>query len=363
MANVTITQAQLDPLIAAYLAAHPPKQVITQAQVTAGVATYLAAHPPSGGLTVAQVQAMIDAAIAAHVTPPPTPPATVTNRPTNPGAIVYEGGPLSNPTAWGQPGALVIAGRGEFAQPWVTTVANGGGTVIMYLDCVIRCSGRYQEKLFNASEFGAAVPNWPGVTQANDWGPLTDFRPGGVLQQKLPGVLDLIVQENPKIAGIFLDDCGTRSWFPGFSWDAWPSEYKEAYRQGAIDICKTARAVADAHDWFVMVNGDWSAISSTTTGSGGYPNRNQNGCALVDGGYWENHGYDSYGVAYATGQWGQGTPRKLPYMWYANVNDPATRDKWVNAGCAAFASATPYNGSGTPFKAFTDFGLPRRLNN
>lgn len=286
-------------------------------------------------------------------------PIAYRNRPANPAAIVYGGGPLDNPSAWAKPGALIIAGRGEYTQSWVATVANGGGTVIMYLDAIMRnTTGRYHSLLFNASQFGPAVPTWPGNPTANQYGPLADFRVGSVLQNKLPGVLQLILSENPNISGIFLDDCGSRSWFPGFNWGAWSSADKEAYRAGAIRVVQTTREVVG--NLFVMVNGTWGAQSSSGIGDGGYPVRSQHGISLADGGFWENHSFDSYGVAYGKSlQWGSATVRKLPYMWFSNVGSASTRDQWVAADCCAFASSTFYNGSGAPWKTtFTDFGLP-----
>lgn len=284
------------------------------------------------------------------------------NRPANPAAVVYNNSSLTNPSAWAHPGALVIAGRVEYTGAWVTTVANGGGTVLIYIDAIVwNTIGHYHDLLFNASQFGAAVPKWPGNPNANSTGDLADFRVGGVLQSKLAGVINLAISENPKISGIFLDDVGTRSWFPNFDWTSWSSTDKEAYRAGAIAVVQTARTICDANNLFLMVNGTWTAQSTSGIGDGGYPTRNLHGCSLVDGGYWENHSFDQFGVDYGqSAQWASYASGRKNYMWYVNVGDSATRDQWVAANAAAYASSTPYDGSGAPWTTFTDFHIPHK---
>lgn len=322
--------------------------------------------PPSTSGSVTAVQATSTGSARAPVSVTGATGGAV-NRPANPGAIVYGGASLANASSWAHPGALVVAGRSEYTGAWVTTVANGGGTVLIYLDCIVwNTTGRYHDKLFNASEFGAAVPKWPGNPNANSTGDLADFRTvasggGGVLQSKLSGVLNLAISENPKISGFFLDDCGTRSFFPNFDWTTID---REAYRAGAIAICQTARAVADANDLFLMVNGTWGAQSTSGIGDGGYPTRGTPGCSLVDGGFVENHSFASeqaYWTAYANStQWASATPRNKSYIWFQNTNSATDRNNWVNANVAAFASSSPYDGSGAPWTTFTDFHIPHR---
>jgi hypothetical protein len=296
-------------------------------------------------------------------------PAAALNQPANPGLLMYANGapPASVVANWSRPGALVVVGRSNYNQPWVHTMADGGATVLIYLDPMINNdTGRYHDKLINASEFGPAVPKWPGKPAANEYGSLNDFRVGSVLQDKLPGVIDLMISENPQISGIFLDDVGSRPWYPGINWDSWSNADKEAYRNGAIAITKTARAAADKHDLFLMVNGTWGATGVAGQGSGGYPNRALPGNSLVDGGFVENHDPDTqfaYWAAYSdphTSQWGADTPRGLPYMWFSNVGSSADRDKWIASGLAAFASSGAYDGTALPFGTFTDFHLPNR---
>ena len=65
---------------------------------------------------------------------------------------------------------------------------------------------------------------------------LNDFRVGSVLQSKLECVLEKMVAENPHMAGFFADDLGSRSWYPGFSWDTWGTTNQQSYRAGAIAL-------------------------------------------------------------------------------------------------------------------------------
>jgi hypothetical protein len=345
-------------------AAHPVATPIISAVVTD--TPTLAGQSIDPAITDETAAPIEEAAVLVSNTQPSA--AAALNRPTNPGLLMYaDGEPPADVVAnWSKPGALVVVGRTNYDEPWVHTMADGGATVMIYLDPIIdNDGGRYHDKLINASEFGPAVPKWPGNPVANQWGSLNDFRVGSVLQDKLPGVLELIVSENPHISGIFLDDVGSRSYFPGFDWDSWSDADKEAYRNGAIAITQTARAVADEHDLFLMVNGTWGATGLTGQGDGGYPNRNEFGNALVDGGFVENHDPDAgmtYWARYADpdAQWGKSTPRGLPYMWFSNVGSSADRDTWIASGLAAFASSSAYDGGALPFGTFTDFNLPNR---
>lgn len=292
------------------------------------------------------------------------------NRPANPGLLVY-GSTSGSASAWAHPGALVITSRSDYDDAAFLTMAAGGATVINYLDVVINTEahfdgGRYHDMLFESNGLGGAVPLWPGNPVANGSGSLNDFRVGSVLHDKLPGVLAAIRDENPHIAGLFMDDLGTRSWFPNFDFDAWSSTDKEAYRNGAIAVMQAVRTFADANDWFIMVNGTWSAATGTV-GSGGYPTRNAHGCSLADGGFIENHDPGSelaVWTAYASpsAQWGAATPRGIGYNWFSNTGDPTKRAAWVTANLAAWASsqADYTDPIGTPWGSFTDFGLPRR---
>lgn len=280
------------------------------------------------------------------------------NRPANPGAIVYGSG-LTNAAAWAHPGAIVIAGRDNYDGAWAKTIAAGGGTVLVYLDTIINASyGRYHDKLINASEFGPAVPKWPGNPVANSTGSLNDFRVGGILQSKLAGVLSLILSENSHVGGIFLDDCGSRSWYPNFDWTTID---REAYRAGAINIVQTTRATIG--DLFIMVNGTWSGTSSSGVGDGGYPDKTKSGISLADGGFVENHsstGELAAWTAYSTStQWASATSRGKAYTWFQNTGSVSDRNNWVNANVAAFASTADYGDSSVvPWTSFTDFGLP-----
>lgn len=307
-------------------------------------------------------------------------PATVTggsssipppvNRPTQPCIFVYNS-TAGNAAAWAHPGALIIAGRTNYNDAAFHTMAAGGATVLIYLDTFMDMNvGRYAGLLYNASQFGPAVPDWNGGSNgpvANQWGNLSDFRVGSILQQKLPGILNLILDENPHCSGFFLDDVGTWSWYPGFNFSSWSAADRLAYRNGAIAICQTARTIADQRDAFIMVNGLWQG-GTTGTAGGGYPDINQSGCSLVDGGLFESQtpgtlAPGTFPYAYLTStQWGSATPRHKSYCASSNVGNSAYRDAYINANIVAWANSADISaGVVAPWKTtFTDFGLPRR---
>ncbi|WP_182347868.1 hypothetical protein [Tomitella gaofuii] len=251
-------------------------------------------------------------------------------------------------------------GRVNFGDTFAREVAAYGATVLVYLDAIIDNSyGRYHELLLEDSSIGPAAGLWPGEPRANEWGMLTDFRPGSVVQAKFGPVLDLVARENPHVSGIFLDDLGTRSWFPGVDYGAMSEAEKADYRAGAIELVRTARRVADEHGLALFVNGTWTADDG-----GGYPDAGMHGCALVDGGVIENHGIDEipFFAGYAASpQWGAGTPRGIGYMWTINDGAPATRAAYVAAGIPAFAtSQVDRDQPEAPWSPIQDFGLPRR---
>ena len=139
-------------------------------------------------------------------------------------------GLASGATAYAQPGGLVVAGRDNY-QDRAFKDSRLRGSVLIYLDAIVdNAHGRYHEMLFNASSCGPATSRWPGNYQASQGGNLTDFRVGSVLQSKFRCVLETMVAENPHMAGWFADDLGSRSWFPGIDWAAFPD--KAAYRAG-----------------------------------------------------------------------------------------------------------------------------------
>ncbi|WP_248475073.1 hypothetical protein [Tomitella fengzijianii] len=251
-------------------------------------------------------------------------------------------------------------GRANFGDVFTRELAARGATVVVYLDAIIDNSyGRYHQLLLEDSSIGPVVGRWPGGPRANKWGMLTDFRPGSVLQAKFGPVLELIARENPHVSGIFLDDLGTRSWFPGVDFEAMPEMEKADYRAGAIELVRTARRVADRYGLALFVNGTWSADDG-----GGYPDPGMHGCALVDGGVIEHHGVDEipfFAEYAASPQWGAGTPRGIGYMWTINDADPATRAAYVAAGIPAFAtSQVDRDTVDAPWSTIRDFGLPRR---
>jgi hypothetical protein len=297
-------------------------------------------------------------------TPTPSPTAsTISHLPGQPAITAY--GSSSPVTPFAHQGALIIAGRVNYADQPIKDASAAGATVLIYLDAIIdNPYGRYHEMLNKASECGPATSRWPGNYQANQWGYLNDFRVGSVLQGKLKCVLEKMVAENPHMAGFFADDLGSRSWYPGFSWATWGTTNQQSYRAGAIALAQTFHDVAAEHGLMVMVNGTWTAGSLASTG-GGYPDMNSHGLALADGGYIEHHAADelTYWTAYARGQWATAAGsagRGKPFM-YVQASDAATRDAYNKAGVFSFLSAQVDYSTASVWSAFHATGLPSRV--
>jgi len=306
------------------------------------------------------------AALTPTPTPTPTPastPTSITNMPPQAASLFYGSG--AGASAYARPGGLVVAGRSNFQHQEFKDVSNAGGHVLIYLDPIIDNSyGRYHQMLHTSSQCGPAVARWPGSPKANDWGYLTDFRVGSALQSKLECVLELMVAENPHMAGWFADDLGSRSWFPGFSWDSFGSTNQQAYRDGAIALTKTFREVANRHGLIFMVNGTWGGGSVSSNG-GGYPDASRHGNALADGGFVENHdgqiGY--FGPYGCSTQWAAQSPVSQGKAFnYANTRTAGGRTEYVNSKCYAYVNQqTDYNTAAPTWGTFHPTGLPSRV--
>ena len=281
---------------------------------------------------------------------------TVTNLPAQAAGIFYGGS--SGATAYAHPGGLVVAGRDNYQDQAFRTVSAGGGSVLIYIDAIIdNAHGRYHDMLINASACGPATSRWPGNYQANEWGFLNDFRVGSVLQSKFRCVLETMVAENPHMAGFFADDLGSRSWYPGIDWRAFPD--KAGYRAGAIALSQTLRSVADAHGLVFLVNGTWSANDG-----GGYPNVAQSGNALADGGFVEHHDgqIEYFGPYGCSPQWAAQSPiTRGRAINYAVTNTAAGRTEYVNSGCYAYVHQQATYDGVAPWGTFHPTGLPSRV--
>lgn len=293
--------------------------------------------------------------------PDPGPP-TITLQPMQPMTFVYDT-VSSTMDSYETPGALVVAGRQNYADQRFVDVSNGGGTVLIYFDAIVRnTTGFYHDLLFNSSSYGASVPEWPGPVSANSTGNLADFRVGGVLQSKLQGVLQKIVDDNPHMGGFFADDLGSRSWFPNFDWSTFGTTNQNSYRAGAIAVAQAFRTVADANGLICVVNGTWVS-GSTSTNGGGYPAQNTHGCSLADGGVVEHHDTaDAFWQAYVAGsQWADASPL-LGSVGPAHIvigSADAERAQWAALGNIAFyVNQTGYSSAVTPWGSFHATGLP-----
>lgn len=261
----------------------------------------------------------------------------VRNLPPQAAALVY--GSPTQAKKYAHPGGLVVAGRDNYQARAFKDVSVAGGTVLIYLDAVIdNPHGRYHTMLIKRSACGPATTRWPGNYKANSWGYLNDFRVGSVLQRKLECVLEVMVAENPYMAGWFADDIGSRSWFPDFDWGRFPQ--KTAYRAGAIALTKTFRKVANRHHLIFLVNGTWAGGSLTSAG-GGYPNPAKSGTALAEGGVVEHHdgeiGY--FGPYGCSKQWADQSPISRGKAFnYAVTSNSVGSIEYLRSSCYAFVN-------------------------
>lgn len=286
-----------------------------------------------------------------------------TPQPAQPATFVY--GPMTGLSAYNHPGALVIAGRDNYDTAEMLAVSAAGGTVLIYLDAMLdNAFGTYHDLLINSSVYGAAVPRFNGtLPAANGTGYLADIRVGGIMQGKLEDVLEQMVSDNPHIGGFFLDDVGSRSWFPGHNWSTdFTSTDRTDYRNGAIQIVATTRTVADRHGLIILVNGTWTSGTLASNG-GGYPTLTTHGCSLAEGGVVEHHdGEIAFWGAYAasTSQWGDASPVTLGAPMCVAINDDLTGvAEYVASGNYAYcAPQTDYGITPTPWASFHNAGLP-----
>jgi hypothetical protein len=244
---------------------------------------------------------------------------------------------------------MVIAGRDNYQDQGFKDVHAAGGTVLVYLDAIVwNDYGTYHHLLFDSSACGAAVPQWPGPVSANGTGNLSDFRTvsdggNGVLQGKLHCVLEKMVADNPHLDGFYMDDVGSRSWFPNFDWSTWGNSNQQAYRDGAIAIAQTTRQVADEHHLIYLVNGTWEKGTLSGAG-GGYPDMGADGLSLADGGAVEHHdGQSSFFGPYACGsQWASSSAvtKGAQYMFDISSSSSGVTE-YGNTNCFAWSTLQP----------------------
>ena len=364
-APTTVTSATATTTATATTATPRPTATAASSTPTT-TATATTATPRPTATAASSTSTTAVATPSGSTTPTPSTPtssptaSTISQLPGQPAITAY--GSSSAVTPYAHKGALIIAGRVNYADQTVKDASTAGATVLIYLDALIDDPyGRYHDMLNNPSECGPATSHWPGNYKVNSSVYLNDFRVGSVLQSKLKCVLEKMVAENPHMGGFFADDLGSRSWYPGFNWDTWGTTNQESYRAGAIALAQTFHDVAAKHGLMVMVNGTWTAGSLASTG-GGYPNMNSHGLALADGGYIEHHSAAelSYWTAYAHGQWATaaGSVASGKPIMYVQASDVTTRDAYNRAGVFSFLSSQVDYDTASVWTAFHATGLP-----
>jgi hypothetical protein len=306
------------------------------------------------------------------VGPPPGDPEPIENLPPQPGSVIYGQPPPALTSDYGHPGGMVLATGEQIGHAEFQAVSAGGGHVLVYLDAIVWTNnGPYHTMLYNASTINgtpySAVPKWPGPVSANASGDLADFRPGSVMhtEGKLEAVLEEMVADSPHIAGFFMDDVGSRSWFPNFTWSTFGAQNQQDYRDGAIAVCQAARNVCDNHGLIFMVNGTWTSGTLAASG-GGYPVMGTHGLSLAEGGCVEHHdGEEAFWGPYmdqATSQWGEASPITAgkPFC-FVIASSSSGVTAWRNDNKAAWISNQPSGYDGVaPWdsNAFHSTGLP-----
>lgn len=278
-------------------------------------------------------------------------------QPTQPAALVYQNGPGENLSSYAHPGALVVSGRDNYDDPAFAAAAAAGAEVFVYIDAIVRNSiGEYHDLLHNESVYGAATVAWPELPDANETGPLVDIRPGTFPLEKLELVLEQAVADNPHATGLFADDLGSRSYFPGIDWSTMSSADQLAYRRGAVAIARVFRTVANRHGLLLILNGTWNGGSVAALG-GGFPVAARIGCAFADGATMENwQGFDpTYRHNYVRGvQWATASPRlRGTPLHLAITADPDDRAAWATDGEVAWcAQQSDYDDAAPPWSGF-----------
>jgi hypothetical protein len=295
--------------------------------------------------------------------------STITSLPGQPAITDYQppSGNGSNAVPYEHQGALIVAGQSQLPSQPMKDASAAGATVMAYLDPMIiqPNSGTYGDMLWQSSACGPAPTQWGTYNSGS--APLADFRTtadggNGIEQAKLKCVLEKMVSDNPWIGGLFADDLGSMSWYPGIPWGSFGSANQQAWRDGAIALAQTFHDVAVEHGLAFMVNGTWEAGTLASSG-GGYPTLATHGLSLADGGYIEHHAASelSFWTAYAQGQWGTATgdvSQGHPFM-YVQAPDQATMNTYNNAGVFSFLSyQTDYSQPAPVWGSFHATGLP-----
>jgi hypothetical protein len=162
------------------------------------------------------------------------------------------------------------------------------------------------------------------------------------------------------MGGWFAEDVGSRSWFPGIDWKAWGAANRRAYRAGAIALTKTFREVANRHRLIFIVNGTWGAGSLVSAG-GGYPDTEQYGNALADGGFVEHHDgqLPYFGPYGCSPQWAADSPvTKGKAFNYAVTSTRAGFEEFKNSACYAYVNQQSHYGAASAWGAPHQTGLP-----
>lgn len=240
------------------------------------------------------------------------------------------------PVEYRSANSLVLLGSGGHSAPagicsnaGQQECVEAGGLPGYYFDVIVRNTvGFIREALFNASQFGAAIPS---AGHGTSWGPAADLRVAHAVD-KCAAVFEYILDNNPHMRWVMLDDGGP-NWQGYWTMTA---AMREDFYQALVAIFTRLRQIADQRGIYLMVNGVWDGRGATESpggallgfgyhpddpdGSGGTSteSRRRHGTTLVHwtmleninlGDFWDAYmGVDILGSPAKPGRWGLPDP-------------------------------------------------------
>ena len=126
---------------------------------------------------------------------------------------------------------------------------------------------------------------------------------------------------------------------------------------------QTFRAVANRHGLVILVNGTWEAGSLASAG-GGYPDMEEHGNALADGGFVEYHdGEITYFGPYACSpQWAAQSPLTEGKAFnYAVTMTAAGFREYRDSHCFSYVNQQADFSAAPAWGSFHPTGLPSRV--
>lgn len=179
----------------------------------------------------------------------------------NPLAIAFKD--TTNVALYGQPTAMIIAGRCNRNDPVFEQARSRGAEILVYVSATARPDTRVC-KLDNQLYMNdpSKVPLWPypSVGQRVNYPKthMTDMRPGSPWLLHVVDYVEQLMRDG-KVDGVFLDSMGARPWDKLADWNNWPQKEKDEWTDGNIDLVRRLDERRRAIDpkFIVVTNGYW----------------------------------------------------------------------------------------------------------